>query len=87
MTDVRFWATPGGALEAGESLEGAARRELIEELQLSGVTLSQPVWKRRHRFTGMAETSTNMSYTSSLVCPLPSRSIRFVLRDPRATTS
>ena len=26
-----FWATPGGALEPGESFEDAARRELFEE--------------------------------------------------------
>jgi ADP-ribose pyrophosphatase YjhB (NUDIX family) len=27
-----FWATPGGALEEGESFEAAARRELFEEV-------------------------------------------------------
>lgn len=32
-----FWATPGGALEGGESFEAAARRELYEETGLSGV--------------------------------------------------
>lgn len=29
-----FWCTPGGALDAGETYEQAARRELIEEVGL-----------------------------------------------------
>ncbi|CAN7640198.1 NUDIX domain-containing protein [Phenylobacterium sp. LjRoot225] len=34
-----FWATPGGALEPGESFEDGARRELAEE---TGLTIDHP---------------------------------------------
>ena len=41
------WYTPGGGLEAGESHEEAALRELEEETGLTGVTLGPCVWTRR----------------------------------------
>ena len=31
----RYWATPGGALEQGESFQNAAERELLEETGIS----------------------------------------------------
>lgn len=42
-----FWATPGGALEAGEDPSSAARRELHEELGICAhVELSTPLAQR-----------------------------------------
>ncbi|MBN1093546.1 NUDIX domain-containing protein [Blastococcus sp. TML/M2B] len=47
--DVLFWYTPGGGVEAGESLRTAAVRELAEEigLDVEPAALEGPVWFRR----------------------------------------
>ena len=45
-----FWLTPGGGINAGESLEEGARRELREETGLSDVDLGPRIWRGRRRF-------------------------------------
>jgi 8-oxo-dGTP pyrophosphatase MutT (NUDIX family) len=44
--DRRYWITPGGAIEPGESPEGAVVRELAEETGLCVATVGPAVWKR-----------------------------------------
>jgi 8-oxo-dGTP pyrophosphatase MutT (NUDIX family) len=48
--EVLFWYTPGGGVEDGESLRGAAVRELAEEIGLvvEPAALEGPVWLRRN---------------------------------------
>jgi 8-oxo-dGTP pyrophosphatase MutT (NUDIX family) len=67
---VLYWYTPGGEIEPGESVRGAAARELAEEIGLvvDPAALEGPVWLRR-------------AVAPLLGVPVDHRETYFVLRD------
>jgi len=67
---VLYWYTPGGEIEAGETVRAAAVRELAEEIGLTvdPAALEGPVWLRRSVSVLLGET-------------VDARETYFVLRD------
>jgi 8-oxo-dGTP diphosphatase len=55
-TGEEFWTTPGGGIDAGESLDSAIRRELWEETGLDDPEIGPVIWTRREVFPWAGQT-------------------------------
>ena len=52
---LRYWVTPGGGVEEGESWKEAVRREMWEETGIGNVELGPWIWSREKQVSVLGE--------------------------------
>ncbi len=78
--EFRFWLTPGGEIEGGETPLEAARRELREELGLE-VEVAGPVYTEATQFEHQGEMRDNVDFVFMARCEANAPALQGVTAD------